>query len=306
MLKDIKTQLQRSALLKPDDLIMDELQWRYLVRSVLRGKNVMIIGPTRCGKTKAAKSVAKALNRADKFFVFNLGSTQDARSSLIGKTTFKKDTGTIFSQSEFVRAIQTKDAIILLDELSRGHLDAWNILMPVLDTTQRYLRLDESEDTALVHVAPGVTFLATANIGNEYTATKVMDKALTARFPTTIEMKVLTGNQELELLKIIFKDDATPKDIKVFEKITQVSDSIKAKVKMDNAPISTFIPTGTVIEMAELVLDGFSLIEIAEMCIYPVYSDDGGADSERLVIKQTIQKTVDTSSAGSASPVTGI
>ena len=28
------------------------------------------------------------------------------------------------------------NAIVLLDELTRGHADAWNILMPVLDETR--------------------------------------------------------------------------------------------------------------------------------------------------------------------------
>jgi type IV secretory pathway ATPase VirB11/archaellum biosynthesis ATPase len=45
--------------LKPADLIMSELKWKYLVRSVLKGKNIILVGPTRCGKTKAAQSVAE-------------------------------------------------------------------------------------------------------------------------------------------------------------------------------------------------------------------------------------------------------
>ena len=43
---------------------------------------------------------------------------------------------------------------------------------------QRYLRLDEADGNETVNVAEGVTFVATANIGNEYTSTRVMDKAL--------------------------------------------------------------------------------------------------------------------------------
>ena len=109
-----------------------------------------------------------------------MGSTQDPRATLIGNVHFEKSKGTYFSESLFVKAIQTPNAVILLDELSRAHPDAWNILMTVLDQGQRYLRLDEQDGQATINVAEGVTFVATANIGNEYTSTRVMDKALMA------------------------------------------------------------------------------------------------------------------------------
>ena len=35
---------------KPKDLIIDDLKWKYLVRCVLRGENILMVGPTGCGK----------------------------------------------------------------------------------------------------------------------------------------------------------------------------------------------------------------------------------------------------------------
>jgi hypothetical protein len=55
--------------------------------------------------------------------------------------------------------------------------------------------------------------------------------------------------------------------------------------------------------MARLVLDGFSLNEIAEMTIYPLYSEDGGQDCERLFVKQLTQKYIDVSASATASPI---
>ena len=137
--------------LKPEVLKLTELKWKYLMRSIMRGKNIMMTGPSGCGKTMAAKAAIKAMDRPE--FYFNLGATQDPRSTLIGNTHFKKETGTTFNEALFVKAIQTPDAVILLDELSRAHPDAHNILMTVLDEGQRYLRLDEAEDLSLIHIS---------------------------------------------------------------------------------------------------------------------------------------------------------
>ena len=57
--EEVTKQLSEVSKLKPDDLIMGALQWKYLVWAVIRGKNILFIGPTRSGKTKAAKSVAE-------------------------------------------------------------------------------------------------------------------------------------------------------------------------------------------------------------------------------------------------------
>jgi Cdc6-like AAA superfamily ATPase len=127
--EEILSFIHNSYGLKPKMLMMSELKWKYLVRSGVRGKNIMMTGPAGCGKTMAAKSLVNSLDRPD--YYFNLGATQDPRSTLIGNTHFDSKKGTYFEQSHFVKAIQTPNSVILLDELSRAHPDAWNILMTV-------------------------------------------------------------------------------------------------------------------------------------------------------------------------------
>jgi nitric oxide reductase NorQ protein len=271
--------------LKPKGLVMKELKWKYLVRGAVRGKNLLMTGPSGCGKTLAAKSVVNSLDRPD--FYFNLGATQDPRSSLIGNTHFDKKKGTYFSEALFVKAISTPDAVILLDELSRAHPDAWNILMTVLDEGQRYLRLDEEDGQATIKVASGVTFIATANIGNEYTSTRVMDKALMDRF-TIVEMDVLNDEEEHGLLEYMFPHV----DSDLLKSVAEIANSTRLESRNETGRISSGVSTRTSVEMAGLLYDGFGLDEAAEVTIFPQYSEDGGVESERTYVKQLVQKYV--------------
>ena len=274
-----------SVQLRPTELVMTDLKWKYLIRSAVRAKNIMMTGPAGCGKTMAAKALVKSLDRPD--FYFNLGATQDPRATLIGNTQFAKDKGTFFSESSFIKAIKTPNAVVLLDELSRAHPDAWNILMTVLDQGQRYLRLDEAEGSPIVKVAEGVTFIATANIGNEYTSTRVMDRAILDRF-VTIEMDVLNDEQEFGLLKYMYPEVGED-DLKA---IAEIAHHTRTQSMSDSGKVTSMVSTRASVEMAGLIYDGFDLFESAEISIFPFFSNDGGVDSERTYIKQLVQKYV--------------
>ena len=277
--------IHSSYKLKPELLVMKELKWKYLVRSAVRGKNILMTGPAGCGKTLAARSLVGAMSRPD--FYFNLGATQDPRATLIGNVHFDKKDGTYFSESLFVKAIQTENAVVLLDELSRAHPDAWNILMTVLDEGQRYLRLDEADGQATIKVAKGVTFVATANIGNEYNSTRVMDKALMDRF-IIVEMDVLNDEEELGLLSYLYPNV----DPELLKAVAEIANSTRVEANSEDGKFASGVSTRTSVEMAGLLFDGFGLDEAAEVCVYPQFDADGGAESERTFIKQLVQKYV--------------
>lgn len=270
---------------KPNSLIISEVKWKYLVRSVLRGKNLMMTGPAGCGKTLAVTTVAAAMNRP--FFYFNLGATQDPRSALIGNTHFNKDTGTYFADSTFVKAIQTENSVILLDELSRAHPEAWNILMTVLDETQRYLRVDESPESPVITVANGVSFLATANVGMEYTSTRTIDRAINDRFQI-LEMDLLSKDQQKDLINLTFPN----LDVNIVEILADIYNGIHAEVMSGSGKISTSISTRTLLSAAGLLMDGFTVLEAAEVSVFPYFSNDGGTDSERTYVRQLVQKFI--------------
>jgi midasin (ATPase involved in ribosome maturation) len=242
---------------KPDDFIISDLKWKYLTRCINKGKNLMFVGPAGTGKTQI---VFKAAERLDKqIFYFNLGSTQDVRSALIGNTYFKD--GTYFEESAFVTAIKTPNI--------------------------RKLRLDEKENSPVIDVADGVSFISTANIGFEYTAARMLDRALVDRF-SVIEMDILNKEQEMKLLNIKYPN----LDPKVNEALCDISFRIRMECERENSKLSSPIPTRMLLEAAEMSIDGFDIEETAELIIYPQYSDEGGTDSERIYIRQLIQKYV--------------
>jgi hypothetical protein len=274
--------IQDAPKLRPATLEMSDLKWKYLVRSALRSKNIMLVGPAGCGKTEAAKALPIATDRP--FYYFNLGSTQDPRSSLIGNTHFK-DGETAFDQSAFVKAIQTENAVILLDELSRAHPEAWNILMTVLDEGQRYLRLDEDINAPTIHVAAGVSFIATANIGTEYTSTRVLDRALMDRFEI-IEVDILSKERESSLLAKRF-----PKlEAGLIEAVADIADLTRKEWRSEEGKLNTMVSTRMTVRVCDLLADGFTLAEAADVAILPFFDQSGGSDSERVFVKQIIQK----------------
>lgn len=275
--------INNSSKIKPNDLEMSEIKWKYLVRSAVRGKNIMMVGPAGCGKTQAAKALPQATNRP--FFYFNLGATQDPRATLIGNTHFK-DGETTFDESAFVKAIRTQDSVILLDELSRAHPEAWNILMTVLDEGQRYLRLDEDIDAPTIKVAPGVSFIATANIGTEYTSTRVLDRALMDRFEI-IEVDILTLEKEKSLLT---KRYGKTVSADLIHAVADIADATRKEWRSETGKLSTMVSTRMTVRVCELLADGFNLGEAAEVAILPLFDAAGGADSERTFVKQIIQK----------------
>jgi MoxR-like ATPase len=274
--------INNAASIKPDSLEISDIKWKYLIRSVMRGKNILMCGPAGCGKTMAANALPEATNRP--YFYFNLGATQDPRATLIGNTHFK-DGATVFDKSSFVKAIETENAVVLLDELSRAHPEAWNILMTVLDEKQRYLRLDEDVDSPVIRVAPGVSFIATANIGTEYTSTRALDRALMDRFEI-IEVDILNKEREASLLSKKFPM-LTADQINA---VADIADITRNEWRSEEGKLTNMMSTRMSVRVCELLEDGFSLLEAAEVSIVPFFDASGGLDSERTYVKQVIQK----------------
>jgi len=107
----------------------------------------------------------------------------------------------------------------------------------------------------------------------------------------------------MTLLEAMYPDTNDEAKI-LYRRICKIAEHTRIQVKKAESRLETFIPTGTVIECAELINDGFSLREIAEMVIYPNYSEEGGMESQRTYIKQLVQKYLDDDSSKEKNPMT--
>ena len=255
-----------------------------MLRNIFRGKYILVTGPSGCGKSSLGKILADISHKP--FHQFNFGDSMNPSAKLLGDTKYNKDDGTWFKPSRFVSALQDdKGSFIMLDEVTRDRTgDLANILMPVLDG-QRYLALDESDDSDIVTLDKGAFFYATANIGREYLgATHDLDRAWKDRFTGGIyELEYLPQKKEQELIQIripnVSEEDA--------RRITEFAQKIRDLYKAEELNVA--VSTRMCLATAELVVDGMELIDALKHTCLPFYPITAGDDTERVKVIQAIQ-----------------
>ena len=266
----------------------DDMTFYTMLRNVFRGNNILVTGPSGCGKSSLGKILAEITNKP--FYSFNFGDTMNPSAKLLGDTKFNKEDGTWFKPSRFVGAItDNSGAFIMLDEITRDRTgDLANILMPVLDG-QKTLALDESDDADVVTLDDNAFFYATANIGREYLGcAHDLDRAWKDRFCGGLyELEYLPQKKEQSLVQIrvpqIDEDDA--------RRITEFAQKIRGLYKAEELNVA--VSTRMCLTTAEFLVDGMSLIDALKHTCLPFYPIQGGDDTERVRVIQTIQSMGD-------------
>lgn len=155
--------------------------------------NLRLVGPTGCGKTSIGQWLAATCNRP--CLIMDCSVIREARD-WFGYRTVKAGE-IVWQDTQFVRAVEAGNYIIILDELNRASPGVLNGLMPLLDHRRRSW-LEERQ--GYVTVGGGTLFLATTNVGSRYVGAGPVDMALEDRFSREIEMTYLKPDQEKKLL----------------------------------------------------------------------------------------------------------
>jgi nitric oxide reductase NorQ protein len=222
--------------------------------SIENQNNLMLIGPTGLGKTELVDNIAKTMGLP--LTIFDMGTMTDPIMGLVGSHTITVKDGVThskFVKSRFSEVIQ-KPGIVLLDELSRANALSNNLLFPVLDY-RRELSMEYSfEDTTPIKVHPECVFIATANIGSQYTGTHKMDRALMDRF-MLIEVDSLKKEELTEIVQSLYPtiDEASiTKIINVYEGINKLHDDYSISFNLSIRHLKN---------VCNLVKDGFTIYD---------------------------------------------
>ena len=82
-------------------------------------------------------------------------------------------------------------------------------------------------------------------------------------------------------------------DSSLLQSVAEITSMTRSEVKKETPQLTNSISTRSAVEIGSLLYDGFSLEEAAEITVYPLFDEAGGAESERVYIKQFVQKFID-------------
>ena len=250
--------------------------------SAIEPQNVMLVGHQGCGKSELAVHFAAKYNRP--LIMMNCPVVREPkdwfgfRDAQEGSLTWVK--------SDFVRACELGNAVILLDEFNRVPPHLHGTLYPLLDR-RRQSYLNEIGET--IYVAPGTVFFATANIGIKFVGTYTMDAANDDRWGSRIDVGFLP--EEIETNVLVKK---TGLDAGHARKLAKLAADVRKKADESlNATLSKAISTRQLLHcaarMKTYLEKGYPVIDVFDYCITPYYSKDGGTKSEQAHILQLIQ-----------------
>ena len=277
--KSLLSKLQLDRRLAPptiedDGWYVDKDLWYFLLRSIKKQKNILMIGASGSGKTELIRFMVEKINK--NLSIFDM-AVSNPNKTFCGN--LRADGGnTYFQLARFAEKIQ-QEGLILMDELSRAVPTANNIFLPVLDG-RRTLYIEEAIDPnhAQIKVNEKCMFWATANIGAEFVGTSSLDHALLNRFHQ-VGIHYPPADKESLLLQKRYDLDKKTSDT-----LVKVVNEIR-----NNADLSKDISTRQLFEVAELVSDGYKPLEAFKWSVLQQFEGNEHDGGERQTVMAILQ-----------------
>lgn len=251
--------------------------WYLILRNIQNQVNTMMIGPTGTGKTELVLLACKKLGL--KCHVYDMGSMYDPVAGLLGVHRLSKGGVSTFDYAKFTQDIQ-EPGVVLLDELSRAPVTSLNILFPCLDSRRCLpVEIAGGEDVRNINIHPDCTFIATANVGAEYTGTMSMDRALVGRF-FPVELDYMPNAEERKVL--IKRCGISDTNARL---IVDVATNVRSMYRKQE--LSASLSTRETLMVGELVADGWSLRRAMELVFLPLF-EGTMSEGERGIIAKSL------------------
>ena len=276
LLQQLKADRQLAVpTIQKDGFFIAPKDWYLLVRNIRSKVNTMLVGASGSGKTELVMLACRKLGI--RCSVYDMGSMHDPVSGLLGVHRLQQGGVSVFDYAKFTQDIQ-QPGVVLLDEISRAPVIANNILFPCLDSRRQLpVEIAGGKDVRSIPVHPECVFIATANVGAEYTGTMSMDRALIGRFfpleldymPCTEEAKVLSKRCSIK-----------PNDAANIVAVAETIRNLYGKQEL-----SCSVSTRETLMAGRLVADGWTALEAMEMTFLPLF-EGNRTDGERSVVSK--------------------
>lgn len=273
--KLLKNKEFNTPTIEEDGFYVDHNNWYLLLRNINNQINTMLIGATGSGKTELVMLACKKLGV--KCHVYDMGSMYDPVAGLLGVHRISEQGSSVFDYAKFTKDIQ-EPGVVLLDELSRAPVTTNNILFPCLDSRRELpVEIAGGKDLRAIKVHPDCCFIATANVGSEYTGTNSMDRALVNRF-FPLELSYIPEGYEIGVL--MNRTGVNLADSRTIVSIAQQVRSLYMKQEL-----SCSLSTRETLMAANLVRDGWPLLEAMELVFLPLF-EGTNSEGERSMVRK--------------------
>lgn len=249
--------------------------------------NLMIAGPSGSGKTVGVERLGKELGIPVHIVNCQAITTPE---KWIGQMMADPEKGTYFVPSQHVQwvegtapeCLESESCILLYDEITRLRPELNNMTYSLFDT-QRGLEVPQMGRRVLMN--PKNLIIATANIGSAFSGTFGQDRAFRERFAMTMERDFPPVEEEVKILTSA--TGITAEDATSLARVAHATRNMWREQTIEQ-PIST----RTLVTWSLLVSGGYDIMQAAEYTVLPLYSEDGGVESDRAKVRLQIEGKV--------------